>query len=67
MSDVCSSHPVSMAAMAWAKLGGFGGAAILHSTMIGLVIFFYYIKIIMTATNIRIMEEIAGNNSFEHN
>jgi len=56
-----------MAAMAWANSGGFGGLAILHSTMIGLVTFFYYIKIIMTATNIRIMEEIAENKSFRHN
>jgi len=36
--------------------------------MIGLVTFFSdYIKIIMTATNIRIMEEIAENNLFKHN
>ena len=34
------------------------------STMIGLVTYLDYIKIILTATNIRIMEEITENKLF---
>ena len=36
------------------------------STMIGLVTYLDYIKIILTATNIRIMEEIVENKLFRH-
>ena len=67
MSAVCSSRPVSMAAMAWAKSGGFGGAAILHLTMTRLVPSFILIKTIPIVTNLSIhstLQNIELQNNF---